>query len=507
MLIPIRQTAMIKKLNIIVLGLICLLKVYADPIKLHPSNPHYFLFNGKPTILITSAEIYGAVLNMDFNYVKYLDALAAGGANYTRIYTGAYFELEDKWFKNQSLGPSDNRHCLPWGRSNIPGYSKGGNKFDLDTWNPDYFKRLKDFISYAGDKGIVVEVCLYNAQKPWTWDYQPLNVNCNVNNVGNCKHNDFQTLKDAKLVRYQKAYVNKITGSINEFDNVILEIIDEPTIISGTGPGSNASEVVPWISEMLNTVLETEKALPKKHLIAQQVEGGASQGIVDFSADARISVIVGQYTWQNGNQVGAFKLLDDKYKLAKMIEFNESVIYPMGYDKGNALDDSRVEAWEFIVGGGGSYNQLNSLYTTHNEDAAGTDNDKALRQLMALKTFMHSFDFVKMQRNTLFLCTNDSTKSNVRSICEPGKQYAFYIHHSKNSNNNPSSFLYYQAEPGNFKENITFNITPGTYRADWINPVKGSVIRAEYFTVKKDKYKLTTPQYSVDIALKIIRIL
>ena len=32
----------------------------AQPIKLHPANPHYFLFNGRPTILITSAGSYTA---------------------------------------------------------------------------------------------------------------------------------------------------------------------------------------------------------------------------------------------------------------------------------------------------------------------------------------------------------------------------------------------------------------------------------------------------------------
>ena len=37
-----------------------LIGLKAEPIKLHPSNPHYFLFNGQPTVLITSAEHYGA---------------------------------------------------------------------------------------------------------------------------------------------------------------------------------------------------------------------------------------------------------------------------------------------------------------------------------------------------------------------------------------------------------------------------------------------------------------
>jgi len=63
-----------------------------EPIRLHPSNPHYYLLNGKPTVLITSAEHYGAVVNSDFDYVVYLDALKTYGFNYTRIYAGAMFE-------------------------------------------------------------------------------------------------------------------------------------------------------------------------------------------------------------------------------------------------------------------------------------------------------------------------------------------------------------------------------------------------------------------------------
>ena len=35
----------------------------AFPIRLHPDNPHYFLWRGKPTVLITSGEHYGAVMN------------------------------------------------------------------------------------------------------------------------------------------------------------------------------------------------------------------------------------------------------------------------------------------------------------------------------------------------------------------------------------------------------------------------------------------------------------
>ncbi len=45
------------------------------PLALHPQNPHYLLFRGKPAVLITSGEHYGAVLNRDFDYRRYLDEL------------------------------------------------------------------------------------------------------------------------------------------------------------------------------------------------------------------------------------------------------------------------------------------------------------------------------------------------------------------------------------------------------------------------------------------------
>lgn len=46
---------------------------------LHPDNQRYFLFRGEPTVLVTSGEHYGAVLNRDFDYVRYLDALGRTG--------------------------------------------------------------------------------------------------------------------------------------------------------------------------------------------------------------------------------------------------------------------------------------------------------------------------------------------------------------------------------------------------------------------------------------------
>src|SRR3954464_14469768 len=104
----------------------------ADPSKLHPHTPHSFAFRGKPAILLTSGEHYGAVLNKDFDYVRYLDELKRCGFNLTRTFSGTYFEVPGSFgIVDNTLGPGAAAYVGPWPRSSQAGAADGGNKFDL----------------------------------------------------------------------------------------------------------------------------------------------------------------------------------------------------------------------------------------------------------------------------------------------------------------------------------------------------------------------------------------
>ena len=134
----------------------------AQPLRLNSENSHYFTFRGKPFIFLSSGEHYGAVLNLDFNYTKYLDTLAADGLNGTRTWSGAYCEPASAFnIAHNTLAPKTRRYLTPWARGSQPGYANGGNKFDLTQWDPAYFKRLKDFMTQASSHGVVVEVNLF----------------------------------------------------------------------------------------------------------------------------------------------------------------------------------------------------------------------------------------------------------------------------------------------------------------------------------------------------------
>ena len=482
------------------LGLALLLvgPALAEPIKLQPSNPHYYLFRGKPTVLITSAEHYGAVINLDFDYVAYLDALTAYGLNYTRIWPGALLEMVGEFTKDNTMGPRPDRTIVPWLRSNEPGYVYGGNKFDLDKWNPEFFARLKDFIVKAAERGIVVEICFFNSEYTHRWPLSPLYYQNNIQGVGKCDFKDAQTLKYPDLVQRQSEYVSKITREVNGYDNVILEICDEPSLYT---PHAEAG---PWVGRLLEVVHNAEGPLPNKHLIAQEVEGGIG-GPIDYSGSPLLNIIVGQYVWgpeQGAAQMGGMKGLDYEYGHNKPIEFNETPYYPFQYHKGDAVAASRVEAWEFIVGGGASFNHLNARYTI--EDPAGKtpDNAQILGALRSLKNFIYSFDFVKMGPDKNFVVSGIPGGTYCRGISQPGEQYALYHHHSVLEDSNKE---YYVVTPGKYAETLVLDLPAGAYQADWVDPATGSVLSSVTFTHQGGNKALISPEHAVDIALRIKR--
>ncbi len=468
------------------------MRAQAQTVGIDARNPHYFSFQGKPVLLITSAEHYGAVVNGDFDFVRYLDALHGYGLNYTRIYPGYLFEPMGKFMTGNTLGAKPASLVLPWARSKEPGYLLSGNKFDLDKWNPEYFARLKSFIAEASKRGIVVEICLFNGQYSDTWPMSPLHWENNIQGVGRVGFRDTQTLKDAQLVEREADYIRKIVAEVNTFDNVILEVCDEPALFTPV------NEAGPWVAHMLHVTHEAENGLPKRHLIGQEVQGGAD-GPVDMTGDPADSIVVTQYLWRTGSEeMGGLQGLDREYWHDKPIEQNETAYYPMY--RGDPVVASRVESWEFMVGGGAGFNQLNGRFTV--DDPAGNtpDNAQVLGALHNLKRFLESFDFSVMQPDRGFVVSGLLPGTHYRGLSQYGKQYALYIHHGEGGDGAD-----YTVTPGNYEETLVVNLPPGNYKAEWIDPASGRIVGGESFSHEGETRNLKTPAYSVDIALRIMR--
>ena len=120
-----------------------------------------------------------------------------------------------------------------------------------------YFARLKDFIAKAAERGIVVEICFFNSEYVVNWPNSPLYYENNIQGVGQCDYLDFQTLRHPDLLRRQSEYVSKITEEVNAYDNVILEICDEPSNFT------SHAEAGPWVGHLLQVIHDTERGCPR----------------------------------------------------------------------------------------------------------------------------------------------------------------------------------------------------------------------------------------------------
>lgn len=461
------------------------------PICVHPDNPHYLYYDGAPAVLITSAEHYGAVINGAFDYAAYFNMLARYGLNYTRIYPGAYFEVGGMFIEDNTLAPAPEDLMLPWARSGEPGYAQGGCKFDLERWDDAYFARFRDFLAQAERRGVIVEICLFNCQYKESWHAMAIQADNNIQQIGQCHYNDVQTLRDAAVVAACERYVEKITEEANPYDNVILEICDEPSL-----NGTSSAESAKWIGRLADVIAETERRLPKKHIIAQQLEFG-----VDFTEDSRVPLITTQYIYHNENrQIGGPEALDCLYIRNKPLELNETAFFPIWYGK-DRVDASRIEAWEFMVGGGAAFNQLNGYFTAKDPSGDAPENRAVLAQLKVLKEFMAGLDIAVMRQDKRTVTGGVPRRSTCRCISNPGIQYALYLHHGLLNKNG----LIYETEPGSHEETLKLNLPAGKYKAVWTNPASGKAIRTESAVSGGGEALLRTPAHGVDIALRIDR--
>ena len=312
-------------------------------LSVHPRNPHYLLFRGKPVILIGSTEHYGAVMNLGFDYIRYLNELASCGLNVTRTFSGAYVEPAGAFgIRRNTLAPDSLRYICPWSRSLEPGYANGGNRFDLSEWDPAYFERLKDFIREAGRRNIVVELDLFsNYYDTVQWKLSPLYIGNNINRIGDfLDQREALSLKHQDLLSVQENMVRKIVHELKDFDNLYYEICNEPYF-------GDTIALRKWEDHMTGVVVEAEKDFQYRHLISNNIANKSK--LIEIPRKG-VSIY-------NFHYASPPVTVEMNFHLNYVIGDNET-----GFD---GIDNTpyRLEAWNFILAGGGLFDNLDYSFT------------------------------------------------------------------------------------------------------------------------------------------------
>ncbi len=451
----------------------------AEPIRLLPANPHYFLFRGRPTVLVTSGEHYGAVINRDFNYVVYLDELKRHGLNNTRTWAGAYREVAgDFSIANNTLAPQPGRFLCPWPRTSTSGAADGANKFDLSQWDPEYFARLKDFVREAGRRGVVVEMNLFCPYyRDSMWNVSPLNARNNVNGVGDVPRTEALTMKHAPIVKVQEAMARKIAAELRDFDNLYYEICNEPYFGGVT---------LDWQEHIAGVIADAERDFPQRHLISQNIANGSVRIEKPFAA-----VSLFNFHYSRPPESVAMN-----YALSRAIGNNET-----GFD-GDADATYRVQGWDFLMAGGALYNNLDYSFTVGHErgdfrytSSTPGGGSAALRaQLGILRDFFDAMPFVRMAPASDVIRSGVPEGASARVLAERGKVYAIYIHHGRPVKDAKPK---YQVDGKERRIRLALDLPLGSWRVSWINTKTGRIDKRERVVI------LESPAYTEDVALRI----
>jgi hypothetical protein len=227
---------------------------------------------------------------------------------------------------------------------------------------------------------------------------------------------------------------------------------------------------------MIATLVSAEAALPSRHLIARNIANGSQT--VDPPHPA-VSIFNFHYAIP--------PTVSDNPSLNKVIADDET-----GFS-GTSDTTYRRQAWQFILAGGGVFDNLDwSFSPTHPdgayaypEDTPGGGSRALRRQLGILKEFIHSVDFIRMKPDNTIIRAGVPEGGVALALVEPGKACALYLE-------------------GGTQARLTLDLAPGAYRAEWIDTRTGRVVKEEAFEHGGTR-TLTSPPYAEEIALRIAR--
>jgi hypothetical protein len=144
-----------------------------------------------------------------------------------------------------------------------------------------------------------------------------------------------------------------------------------------------------------------------------------------------------------------------------------------------------------MLAGGSIFNNLDYSFFVGSEDgtgensAPGAGSTQLRKQLKFMRSFIESFDFVKMKPD--FSVVSFAPGVEWQAVSEPGKQYAIVFN-------------------GVRPEEIKLNLSDGKYSYQFVSPFSGETLKKGFITQKKNKQtKLQMPEFEKMVVLKIVQ--
>ena len=260
------------------------------PLRVCPENPRYFCDGNGQVIYLTGSHTWNNLVDMSsdsspaFDFEAYLEWMESYNHNFIRLWA---WELLN-WDTRGNREDDAKVHFVsphPWARTGPGKAFDGLPKFDLDRFDEEYFRRLRNRISAAQKRGIYVSVMLFEGWgmqfSPDAWRNHPFHPDNNINGIDGDVNGDgmgleIHTLVDSQITALQESYVTKVIDTVNDFDNVLYEISNE-----------NHPPSTPWQYHMIRYIKAVEKNRKNQHPVGMtfQYRGGSNETLFKSPAD------------------------------------------------------------------------------------------------------------------------------------------------------------------------------------------------------------------------------
>ncbi len=195
----------------------------AEPLRPWEQSSWYWSYDGKPVLLLGGSDDDNLFQWPEDKLIDQLDRLAAAGGNVIR---NTMSDRKDKGFE-------------------VYPFQQRGGKYDLNQWNPEYWKRFQQMLTATAERKIVVQIEIWDrfdytdSRGSNRWQIHPYNPANNVNysyeesgfakrypdHPGQNKQPFFYTTPKQRnnqtVLRYQQRFVNKLLDHALQFDHVL----------------------------------------------------------------------------------------------------------------------------------------------------------------------------------------------------------------------------------------------------------------------------------------------
>ena len=257
--------------------------VATGPLRVLETNPRYFTDGSGKAVYLAGSHTWSNLQDKGitdpppvFDYNSYINFLVSHNMNFFRLYE---WTLSNGGTATEQYEPHSGPYW-PWQRIG-PGIANDGKpKTDFTKFDRNYFDRMRQRIIQAGQKGIYVSVMLFNAFE-FQYDVNSADGNPfeglnNVNGIdcGSTCPIDFSAAPSAGSWAIEQAYIRKVIDTVNDLDNVLYEVGNEPP-----SPTSDS-----WQAQVIGYVKSYEATKPKQHPVGMNPGTGSTDALLYASA-------------------------------------------------------------------------------------------------------------------------------------------------------------------------------------------------------------------------------